>query len=348
MPSTYTANNRFELQNPGENLNTWGTKLNNDTTSMIDQAIAGYLGIGLSGSITLTTANGASDQARNAIVDVTSGSGGTITIPSVSKLYVVRVASGVTGNVTLTTGGNVTAVFTPGDVGQAECDGTNVRRGVTTADVTACLAAANAYASGLAFDSSSGQLPGQAGNAGNFLQTNGSNALWAPISISGTLLAANNLSDVASAATALANLGGVASASPSLTNAALSNPTITGGSVVPAVTPSAASPGYLGLPQNVQTGNYTAVMGDIGKEVFFTGNATGTIPANASVAFPIGTVMAFSADVGKVATITITSDSMVWVPTGVTTNRTVTGPGTLIAVKKKATTWWVYNDGGVT
>ena len=348
MPSTYTGNLRLELQNPGENLNTWGTKLNNDTTQMIDQAISGYLGIALSGNTTLSTANGSSDQARNAIIDVTSGSGGNITIPSVSKAYIVRVAPAVTGNVLLTTGGNVTATFAPGDMGVAECDATNVRRGVTTTDVNACLAAANAYANTLAFNSSSGQLPGQGGNAGNFLTTNGSSASWAPAPGSGALIATNNLSDLGNATTALTNIGAPAATNGTLTTPTLTTPAITGGTITPATSPATNAPGYVGLPQNVQAGNYTAVMADAAKEIFFTGNATGTIPANASVAYPIGTVLVWSADVSKVATITITSDTLVWVPTGVTTNRTVTGPGTLIAVKKKATTWWAYNDGGVT
>ena len=348
MPSSYTSLLRLELQNPGENLNTWGTKLNNDTTQMIDQAIAGYLGIGLSGNLTLSTANGMSDQARNAIIDVTSGSGGNITIPATSKLYAVRVAPAVTGNVTITTGGNVTASFAPGDLGQAECDGTNVRRGVTTADVTACLAAAEAYANALAFESSSGQLPGQAGNAGNFLQTNGSNALWAAVTISGYLAAANNLSDVANVTAALSNLGAVAASSGTLTTPTITTPAITGGTVTPAAAPTSNAPGYLGLPQNIQSGNYTALMADIGKEIFVTGNATITLPANASVAYPVGAVIAVSADVGKVVTVAINSDSLIWVPTGASGSRTVTGPGTLIAVKKKSTTFWAYNDGGVT
>lgn len=46
-------------------------------------------------------------------------------------------------------------------------------------------------------------------------------------------------------------------------------------------------------PQNIQSGNYTLVLGDAGKHIYSvnTGAQTITIPANASVAFPIGTLI---------------------------------------------------------
>ena len=46
-------------------------------------------------------------------------------------------------------------------------------------------------------------------------------------------------------------------------------------------------------PQNIQNGNYTLVIGDAGKHIYSanTGAQTITIPTNASVAFPIGTLV---------------------------------------------------------
>ena len=46
-------------------------------------------------------------------------------------------------------------------------------------------------------------------------------------------------------------------------------------------------------PQNVQSGNYTLVLADAGKHIYSanTGAQTITIPTNASVAFPIGSVI---------------------------------------------------------
>lgn len=55
-------------------------------------------------------------------------------------------------------------------------------------------------------------------------------------------------------------------------------------------TSGAAATAY---PQNIQSGNYTLVLGDAGKQIYSanTGAQTITIPTNASVAFPLGTLI---------------------------------------------------------
>lgn len=56
---------------------------------------------------------------------------------------------------------------------------------------------------------------------------------------------------------------------------------------------SSGSGGGVSYPQNIQSGNYTLVLGDAGKHIYSanTGAQTITIPTNASVAFPIGTLI---------------------------------------------------------
>ena len=58
-------------------------------------------------------------------------------------------------------------------------------------------------------------------------------------------------------------------------------------------TSAAAPSSAVQYPQNVQSGNYTLVLGDAGKQIYSanTGAQTITIPTNASVAFPIGTLI---------------------------------------------------------
>ena len=63
-------------------------------------------------------------------------------------------------------------------------------------------------------------------------------------------------------------------------------------------TSSALPSNAVSYPQNVQSGNYTLVLGDAGKQIYSanTGAQTITIPTNASVAFPIGTVITIMND----------------------------------------------------
>lgn len=115
-----------------------------------------------------------------------------------------------------------------------------------------------------------------------------------------------------------------------------------GADLTPATTPSTTSVGYLGLPQNTKSADYTLVMADAGKEIPMSGNHTVTIPANASVAFPLGTIGAASVETGDTLTLAITSDTLEWLPSGGTGSRTVTGPGMVFYRKRTSTRWWCW------
>jgi hypothetical protein len=189
MPSTYTSSFRLNLQAPGDNLNTWGVQLNNGVFQLLEDALAGAVTQALSGSLTLTSVNGATDQARCLALNITGGTGGTITAPGVKKLYFVRNAS--SGAVVVTTGAGATASFAAGEVGFCYSpDGINYyRTTVTTAFGGAILtgvgtpsaatdAATKGYVDGVAFTMAAGSLPGQTGNAGKALITDGTTASW--------------------------------------------------------------------------------------------------------------------------------------------------------------------------
>lgn len=190
MPSSYSARARFNLQAPGENLNTWGALLNSGVFQLVEDAIAGRLAFALSGAKSLAAVNGATDEARMAFLDVTSGTGGTITIPSVEKIYLVRNAS--TGDVTLTTGGATTATAGSGDMVQIVCDGSTVRRANSTdfqgvrlknlgAPINNADGATKLYVDNTAFAAAAGTMPGQTGHAGHALFTDGAVAGWREI-----------------------------------------------------------------------------------------------------------------------------------------------------------------------
>ncbi len=106
------------------------------------------------------------------------------------------------------------------------------------------------------------------------------------------------------------------------------------------------SPGQIGprgAPQNIITASYTIQASDAGRELFHaSGTAhTVTIPANASVPFPIGTTIDISNENGGGSlTVAITSDTLRFLPSNVTGSRTVAAAGTMTIKKKTATEWW--------
>lgn len=216
MPSSYSVSLRLNLQAPGENLNTWGTNLNAGVFQLIEDALAGAVSQSLSGSLTLTSANGATDQARCLALNITGGTGGTITVPGVRKLYWVR--NQASGAVVVSTGAGATASFGAGEVGLCYSpDGINFYRTTTpTAFGGAVLtglgtpaaatdAATKGYVDGVAFTMAAGSLPGQTGNAGKALITDGSVASWGLPTLTVSDIS-NYASDQAAKATAAQNL----------------------------------------------------------------------------------------------------------------------------------------------
>ena len=96
-------------------------------------------------------------------------------------------------------------------------------------------------------------------------------------------------------------------------------------------------------PQNIQVANYTLVLNDAGKQIFHPKSdkvvRTFTIPADASVAYPIGTVLLFTVeDGGFYVNVAITSDTLVF-GSGTTGSVIVPPNNTLMCIKVTATKW---------
>jgi hypothetical protein len=109
---------------------------------------------------------------------------------------------------------------------------------------------------------------------------------------------------------------------------------------------SASAIGFRGLPQNTQSTNYTLVLADSGKHIYgTTGINTWTIPANGTVAFPIGTAVTFINLSTNAATIAITTDVLYLGGTGATGSRTLAQFGVATAVKIDATHWIISGPG---
>jgi hypothetical protein len=102
--------------------------------------------------------------------------------------------------------------------------------------------------------------------------------------------------------------------------------------------------GYLNIPQVSNSANYTTVLSDSGKHLLHpaadTTARTFTIAANASVAYPIGTTIAFVNQNGAGAlTIAIATDTMRLAGAGTTGSRTLAANGIATAVKITSTEW---------
>lgn len=105
--------------------------------------------------------------------------------------------------------------------------------------------------------------------------------------------------------------------------------------------------GYKGMPQQAQNGNYTLVLGDASKSVVYAGSGghTYTIPANASVAYPVGTTITLANRGSGSITVAITTDNLYWGGVGSTGSRTLASWGIATIHKVTSTTWIISGAG---
>ena len=99
------------LPTTGDLSGTWGTTVNTAITDLLDDAVAGTVTLSANADVTLTTTNGADNQARNAVILWTASNGATtrnITAPAQSKAYVVINAG--TGSIVVRGSGPTTGV----------------------------------------------------------------------------------------------------------------------------------------------------------------------------------------------------------------------------------------------
>jgi hypothetical protein len=138
--STYTDSLGLEEITPGDQAGLWGNTTNNNL-ALIDQAVTGVTPIsftGLSGNVkTLDAANGALDEARAAVLNITGNATGsnTVVVPNKQKTYLVRNETGQIVNFRTASPGEVFPVPV-GNSTLVFCDGNNnVFPGIVTASV---------------------------------------------------------------------------------------------------------------------------------------------------------------------------------------------------------------------
>lgn len=129
MPSTYSPSLKLELIASGEQSGIWGATTNTNLGTLLEQAITGVVTITmLDANYTLTSFNGISDEARNAVlvVDGTLTASRNIIIPSFNKVYVV--SNSTTGGfpIVIKTASGVGFTVNNGVEQLVYCNGTNV------------------------------------------------------------------------------------------------------------------------------------------------------------------------------------------------------------------------------
>jgi hypothetical protein len=133
MTSAYSPALLLELMATGDQSGTWGTTTNTNLGTLLEQAITGVVSIAQGdATLTLSVANGATDQARNAVINLTGAmtAGRNVVVPTSNKLYLIKNS---------TTGGFATTIKTVAGTGVAiaagtsqfvYCDGVNVVQGL--------------------------------------------------------------------------------------------------------------------------------------------------------------------------------------------------------------------------
>ena len=116
---SFTVLLRLVLQETGGNQNQWGFINNASAINLIEDAIAARLDLDVTPAtnpVTLTAANGADDQARNAVIALTGNPGEAkdIIVPSTSKLYIVSNETSPGFDMTIKTNANPGVVVSPG------------------------------------------------------------------------------------------------------------------------------------------------------------------------------------------------------------------------------------------
>ena len=129
MASSFSDLLRYEKMADGENDDTWGQILNTQV-ELLEDAIAGratITGLGATDR-TLTTANGATDEARMVVLDLTGALTANIAIivPTSTKFYIVENSTTNAFTVTVRTSAGTGIVVEQNRALLLYCDGTNV------------------------------------------------------------------------------------------------------------------------------------------------------------------------------------------------------------------------------
>ena len=280
----------------------------------------------------------------------------TATGGAVSVAGTLAVANGGTGATTLTANnvilGNGTSAVNfvaPGSNGNVLTSNGTTWTSAPGSSGTVTSVALSGGTTGLTVSGSPITTSGTITLAGTLAVANGGTGITSLGSGVATWLGTPSSANLAAAVTDETGSGALVFAtSPSLTTPVLGTPT--SGNLSNCTADGTSSVGFRNIPQNSQSAAYTLVLADSGKHILHpsadTTARTFTIPANSSVAFPIGTAITFVNQNGAgVVTIDITTDTMRLSPAGTTGSRTLAANGVATCIKLTSTEWIISGTG---
>lgn len=326
MTSSYTTNVHLEKPANGDDVNTWDVPINADW-DVVDTVVGGYTSVNVvaaTGTVALTLTqyrprilvfSGA--LTANVNYQLPSGIGGTWSaFNNASGAFTITLSSA---------GGGTTVTLPQGYSVIVFCDGTNVRLATPISTGAAGSNTQVQYNSGGSFAGATG------------LTTDGTS-----LTSTGTITAAGFVGPLTGNVTG--NVTGNATTATTATNAT----NATTATYASTVTGTSYAIGYLLVPPNSQGAPYTLALTDIGKTILISNSgSTITIPANASVAFPVGSsIVLFNSSNVYTQTLQITSDSLYLAGNPTPGTRSL-APYALATLLKVNSTSWIVTGAGV-
>ena len=255
-----------------------------------------------------------------------------IAVRTTGSTWTTRTITGTAGRITLTNGdgvsGNPTIDLSTSYVGQATITTLGT---ITTGTWSGTAIAATAGGTGITSYA-----------VGDILYASSTTALskLSP-GTSGTVLTSNGTGNAPTWSAAPAAAAGTLTGTTLASNVVTSSLT----TVASGVTDGTFELGWKTIPQRA-IGSATLVLSDSGKHIFnTTASQTYTIPANSSVAYPIGTAITFINQGAGTSTIAINTDTMYLAGAGTTGSRTLAAYGVATAIKITSTSWIISGTG---
>jgi hypothetical protein len=331
MASTYSQY-KIELIGTGDEAGQWGIITNNNFGSAtpntyrgFEQAIGGRADVTMSSTtvtLSLTDSND-SQNARALYLNLSGTPGGAadLVVPALQKSYLVKNG---------TTGGFAVTIKVTGQTGVSIPNGKTVWVYNNGTDVVTAVDHIPSLTLGAA-------LPVASGGTG--ITSFGTGVA--------TFLGTPSSANLAAAVTDETGSGSLVFAtSPTFVTPVLGTPT--SGTLSGCTVDGTDAVGFRNTPVNSQSADYTLVLADSGKTILHPvadDNARiFTIPANSSVAYPVGTVISF-VNLQNTVTIAITTDTMYLANDGDTGDRTLAEYGMASAMKVASTTWIISGSG---